>query len=297
MADQFGRKVIVELGDVKWTSTLEEPGLRVSFAIERDKSVIPNSAELSIWGLSKDTRGELEKAESTVCRITAGYSDEAGQIFHGYVNDVEVEHAPPEWVTRVSAGDAQDKYNNSKVNLSVAKGTSVYDVLKKLVGAVGVGTGNLPSLVFADLKLPSGETKLAQGMGFVGSAVFELQSFATSIGLDWSIQDGQFVAALNGEPYNEEGPLLTPETGLIGTVKIGKKGIISGVCLLHPKMLPGTAFRVESAKVTGDYIASWTRHVGDNYDEKSWITEWSALPLGSTSEALFPDKKEDEGIL
>ncbi len=294
MADQFGRVCIIQVGEFEFTSSLDAPGLRMAFTIERDKTAIPNSAEISIWNLSEGVRNNLESTEDLVCKVTAGYPDNEGLLFHGYAADVQSvrDDTSATWVLQIAAGDAEDKYGNSKVELNFAAGTPVHTVLKKLVAATGVGKGNVDKL--ASLALPDGATALEAPAAFYGSAMFELQTFCESLGLDWSIQDEQFLAAPNGEPYIGEGPLISPDSGLIGSPTVDKAGVVSGVALLNPKLTPGVGFRLESKKITGDHIVSASTHVGDTFDPKAWLVHWNALPVGVTSEGLLPPKKDEK---
>lgn len=291
MADrrQFGRTFVVELGDLKLELRPPAPALRVAFNIERDKSEIPNNIELALWNLSRATRARLEQEKELSCRVQAGYGDDPGQLFTGIVTKVESvwDRQTGDWVLRVSAGDGQDKYSTSEVSKAFAKGTPVHTVLKELIAATGLAPGNVSQL--KDVALASGATELEGPYVAHGSAVFELQVFADSLGLDWSFQDGQFVGAKKGQAYSGEGPLLKAETGLIDA-RLDEFGNVDGSALLLPDLIPGVAFRVEAEKATGDFVCVATTHSGDNYDESDWTVQFHGIPLGALSDGLLPPK-------
>lgn len=296
MADkeQFGRVFIIELGDLKIEMRPPLPALRVSFVVERDKSEIPNNVEIAIWGLAPETRAKLEQEKELSCRVSAGYGSDPTQIFTGVVTRIESTRDKSIGVTmlRVSAGDGQDKYAKSKVKKSFAKGTPVHTVLKELIAATGLAAGNVSQLT--DVAFASGAKELEGPYMAQGSAVFELQVFADSLGIDWSFQDGQFVGAAKGQPYNGEGPLLNASTGLI-EARLDEFGNIQGSALLLSDLLPGVGFRAEAERATGDFVCVATTHSGDNFDESNWTVEFHGIPLGALSDGLLPEPtKEDE---
>jgi hypothetical protein len=295
MADkrQFGRTFTVELGDIKLEMKPPKPTLRVAFSIERDSTEIPNNIELAIWNLSPETRAKLEQQKELTCRVSAGYGDEPAQLFVGIVSRAEStwDKLSGDWMLRVSAGDGQDKYQKSTVAKSWAKGTPVHTVLKDLVALTGLQPGNVSQL--KDVELASGATELECAYVAHGSAVFELQVFADSLGLDWSFQDGAFVGAKKGQPYSGEGPLLSAATGLIDA-KLDDRGNVEGTALLLPDLIPGTAFRVEAKRFSGDFVCVATNHTGDNFDESNWTVQFHGIPLGATSDGLLPEKTEED---
>lgn len=296
MADnkrQLGRVFLVELGDLKLEMKPPAPALRVAFSIERDKTEIPNNIELAIWNLSDDTRARLEQARELTCRVAAGYS-EPSQLFYGICTKVEstVDRRSGVKMLRVSAGDGQDKYTQSKVSRSFAKGTPLSTVLRELVAATGLAAGNVAALT--GVAFASGATRLEHAYVAHGSAMFELQVFADSLGIDWSFQDGQFVGARKGQPYGGQGPLLSAETGLI-EAKLDEHGNVEGTALLLPDLIPGVGFHCAAQRFSGDFVCVQTTHDGDNFDEGNWTVKFHGIPLGATSDGLFPaETKEDK---
>jgi hypothetical protein len=296
--EQFGRSLILEVGAKKITVESGSLALRVAFRVERDKSSVPNSCEIAVWNLSKDSREAFEKSEDQSCRLQAGYGPKVSQIFFGVTRKVETTRDGPDYITRFSAGDENDKIINALVNRTFAKGTQVYDVLAALVHAVGVGEGNLPLLkrfLTNPIVLGSGASKLDRAYTCIGGAAEELSRFCESCGLEWHVQDGKFTISRIGEASDPgQGPLISPSTGLIGEPKVaalakkqkGKSpkhprviaGQITATALLLPDVVPGMPFRVESVKATGDYVAVQTKHYGDTFS-KEWYVEIVGNPL------------------
>ena len=289
--EQFGRRATLELGDVRIEQTPFKRGLRFSFSIERDRTEMPNSAEVKIWGLSAETRQRLEAQSELTCRIAAGYGEAPGEIFFGVVQDAETLRDGVDHILRVQLDEeGGNEYLSKEVSLAFAAETSLHTVLVALIQATGMKLGNasqLKGLTFSS----SGANVLESGYVAHGSAVFELNLFCRSVGIDWSFQDGQFAGSRKGESYRADGPLFSPSSGLID-VRLDRRGNVEGKALLTPDLRPGVGFRVESDKVTGDFVASATIHEGDGYDEGRWHVVFHGIPLGANSDGLLPEKKK-----
>jgi hypothetical protein len=290
--EQFGRRATLELGDIKIEQTPFFRGMRFSFTVERDKTEMPNSAEVRIWGLSAETRQRLEAQLDLTCRITAGYGDAPGEIFFGVVQDAESIRDGADQILRVQLDEeGGNEYLSKEVAYAAPKGTSLKTVLTSLITATGMKQGNASKL--SPKFLASGSAALESGFVAHGSAVFELNLFCRSCGIDWSFQDGQFTGAILGEAYRQDGPLFSPTTGLV-EVRLDRRGNVEGKALLTPDLRPGVGLRVESDKVTGDFVCSATTHSGDNYDEGNWHVTFYGIPYGATSDGLLPEKKKDQ---
>jgi hypothetical protein len=309
---QFHRAFVAEFGDVKIEALQGEETLRVQFCIERDKLPWANNAELAVWNLNPTTRAKLTAAGPVVARISAGYDGEANQIFFGLLDIVEHIKEGPAWITRMSASDCGREIRESKISKSFAKGTLVRDVIKALLKELGLGEGNLSAFANdSDLLRP-----LPHGGALHGNVVEELTHFLRSAALEFSIQDGkvQFVKIGRGAP-NTSGPLLTPDTGLVGSARLVKerrsgperaelkkkkaaetgtvRAVLEGrgdpdvdsvtvceaTCLLNAAVVPGVPFRVQSETVNGGFVCAAMRHRGDSHDQE-WYTELRGTPLG-----------------
>lgn len=304
---QFFRSFVAEFGDVKIDGTNgEDNTLRVEFNVERTKLPWPNSAELIITNLSGETRDRLTAAGPAVARISAGYDLNPSIIFYGLLDIVDhtKDETSGDWYTRLSSSDCGEKIKQARVSASFVKGTTVGTVVKAILKALGLGEGNLK-----DFANDSDMLRTLPASGALhGNAVEELTYFLRSAGLEFSIQDSklQFVKIGRGVP-NTTGPLLTPDTGLVGSVKIalekatdltrrktkktteqaietifGEKvdmvKTIEGKCLLNARLVPGVPFRVESATVNGDFLCCACRHRGDSRGS-DWFTEFKGIPL------------------
>lgn len=290
--EQFGRRATLELGDLKIEQKPFTRGLRFSFSVSRDKTEIPNSAEVKIWGLTAESRQRLEAQLDLTCRIIAGYGEFPGEIFFGVVQHAESIREGTDYVLRVDLDEeGGNEYLSKEVAYAAAKDTQLSKILEDLIKATGMKQGNASQL--SPRFLSSGSDKVESSYVAHGSAVFELNLFCRACGIDWSFQDGQFTGAIRGQAYRKDGPLFRPDTGLID-VRLDRRGNVEGKALLTPDLRPGVGFRVESERVTGEFIASATTHEGDNYDEGRWHVVFHGIPFGATSDGLLPEKKKNE---
>lgn len=319
----------------------EERPLTISFNVQRDKTLTPNNASLLIYNLSDATRAELEEltggfgqgsqavkprklssrkrpakptkagvaappadADGVVVRIEAGYGEHIGQLFLGVLRKCSSWKQGAEWVTQLSGGDSERSLTTTKLSKSYVSGTPITSVVRDLVGALGVGRGGLDNTLSAleVTGLLTGGRTLQKALTLHGDAATELERLMRSCGFEWSIQDGHFYAGPAGTPtLPGQGPLLTPDTGLLDTPQIDKNGRVVGRSLLHPDLLPGRVFRVESSRVTGNFLCEKTAHRGTSTGA-DWEVQFIGRPpdpgskaallaraLGDTGFATSPD--------
>lgn len=256
------------------------------------------TAKLPRHKLSSTTPKKPRKAKAGVAaapadfpgvpvRIEVGYGDRLGQIFFGVLRKVSSWRQGTEWITQISGGDAEKSITTAKISQSFVAGTPVTSVVRALVATLGVGKGGLDNTLRAleVSGLLTGGRVLPKALTLHGDSATELECLMRSCGFEWSIQDGNFYAGPSGTPtLPGQGPLLTPDTGLIDTPQIDKNGKLVGRALLNPDLLPGRVFRVESTRVTGNFLCSKTQHKGTSTDTE-WYVEYVGTPPAPGSKA------------
>ena len=307
MSELFGRAYRISLGSVE-IDNLSGTGLRVQFEVRRDKRGLgaPNTATVSVYGLSEDTRqqlhdqaaGEWVSAAPTLaqklvsipqifapgikCRIEAGWGDTVDQIYSGVLREVWSEKQGPEWITTATAADGEKECKMAKISKTWAMGTPLSQVFLELVNALGIEVGNLltaPALM-GPLALPA----LPGAMTLKGYAAEEFDWLMKSCDLEWSIQDGALQVMQRGSAADfflpAMSPVLAPDSGLIGGVRVDTKEVATGKALLIGGLIPGRAFRIDSDGCTGNFRCLETKHVGDSHAPgESWIVEFAGDPL------------------
>ena len=253
---------------------LKIDGLRTTFRLVRDDKPEPNTAEIAIYNLSADSRAQLQ-GKGFRCVLQAGYGDQVEQIFSGEVRQFDHLRAGVDWVTKLELGDGERAWRHARVAESFNPGTSIADVLKKVVGAVASDPGNALQVA----QRIAGE--FSAGYVAHGRAAVELTQLLEPHGYTWSVQDGRMQILGPDEYTADVGPLVSPSTGLVGTPEIGapeKKGgrhTLKLKSLLLPGMRPGQRFELRSAAKTGTFKAKKVSHTGDTFSG-DWYTEIEA---------------------
>jgi hypothetical protein len=283
LAPLFKRSFRLAVDTLEFGSKNEVRPLTFSFNVERDNTRVPNNASVILTNLSADTRADLEERnktnQGTTVRIEAGYGTDLSTIFFGALRRVASWRQGPNWLTEISGGDGEKEIATARISRSFVKGTPVSTVLKEIVRALGVNAGNLATL--SATGFDAGGTTLRKALTVHGDAAGELECLCASMGLRWSIQDGTFYAARTGEAAVPGfGPVFSPETGLIETPQVDKDGRVSGTSLLSGDLIPGKVFRVESSRISGDFICERTVHYGES-NGGSWYVDWTGAPKGA----------------
>lgn len=239
-------------------------GYALSFDVTKTAKRSSNKATITVHNLSPDQIGQLEE-KGTVIQLIAGYPDNAALIFSGTVAKRGVQS---EWVggktrtTTIEAGDAELELAKTRANISLAGGATNHDALRKLLEAMGVGVGNL-----SDVPVRA----LLGGFYHGGWAREAITQLCTDVGVEWSLQNGEFQAlAPSAVRAGVEAVLLNEMTGLIGSPKREKTGVAAD-SLLQPKLAPGGLVRVESRDFSGDYKITEVQHSG-GFPTGSWMS-------------------------
>ena len=273
----FNRRAELTVGDAKIFGG-EFGQLRMAFQVSRDKSRDPNDATIQVWNLSPSRRAAFEGAERIACELKAGYEDESiHRIFSGVLLDATSEREGPDWVTTFSLGDdGPEKAVTQRIQRKFAAGTEVSTVLRELVRATGLKPGNLSAAV-KEARF-GGATTLTRPWTAGGAALGELHAFARSVGLQYTIQEGE-VRFLGFEPPNNgRGPIITGEN--VQPPSIDAEGNVKFVCRMLPDLVPGVPVRLDTQKVSGDFVALKTQHVGDTYGS-DWAVDVLCAPISA----------------
>ncbi len=290
MPFQRAYKLTIGTTEIDASTGVGLDSLRIAFRVERDATRVPNAIEVQVWNLARETRESLGKATNVPVQLEAGYVDDGmGVLFLGDLRTARSTRDGADIITKVAGGDGETAIRTASLKRTFPKGTPVGSVLTAMAKALGIKTGNVSQ--FATRSLLSGSAVLNRSLTVHGPVYDELERLCRSCGLAWSIQDSALELREEGAPVGtSRGPLLTPDSGLIGEVEVeteaqrgptdpGKKRgtIVSGVCLLRSDLVPGRSFAVSSTAFTGNLVCLATTHVGDSHAE-NWYVEFSGRP-------------------
>lgn len=279
----FNRKVKVTIATVVKSDdfasvkgeVVEITDLRVQFKITKTTDKHPNTAEVTITNLAKDTRSKLN-VKGTKFIIQAGYGDTLGQLFVGDARSIDHKREGADWNTIIKSGDGERAFRFARVSESFKGGTKAADIVKTITTKLGLGMGNLND------KLSGMDSQYVNGYAAHGTCSAELDKILRSLGYEWSIQDGapQFLKVNEGRTISI--PDITPETGLIGSPEMGtpeKKGkppLCKFKSLLNDKIKAGGVVRLKSERYDGKFRIKKLVHTGDTHGG-DWYTECEGI--------------------
>lgn len=293
--DEIDRVTVVE-GDTTYTSTTaiekKVSKLRVTFRCEYTLSKDPNTAEIVVYNLSEDSRGKFTKKFAAV-RLDAGYGPEdennkLGTLFTGDIQHATHERKGSDWVTTLHLGDGSRKQQFACGRLSYGNNTPHTTVIRALADHLSLNKGNLEAAI-ASTEFTSPAATFRRGYSMEGPYYKSLAELMASHGFGTSIQGGalKFVPRFKRRSfYDELGvPLLTPDTGLIGSpaigapdVRDGKPAKLKARCLLNTKIRCGSTVEIQSKYLSGVYVVERLVHTGDTQGAE-WYTDIEGVPL------------------
>lgn len=272
-------------------------GLRVAFHVKRRLAKEPDTAEVRVWNLSEEHRASLsDRAESggqaPAVLLNAGYRGSLGRLFLGDVVLVSHMRDGPDWLTKVDLADGVRDHRDVRVSLSVSPGATAAQVLRSMSGKMAASVSRAAARA-ASGDLQGARNEFVSGLALEGTASDVLDEIMRSMGVDWTIQDGEVVALNPGEPEVGEVTLLTRETGLLGTPELGtreegakgstpakrRRAVFwKASSLLNPRVQPGRAVEIRSEAVSGVFRVEATDHSGDTHGD-DWRTGIEAVPV------------------
>lgn len=267
--------------------TLLVRDLRIAFKVQKKGSADPNTATVSIYNLSAETRARLSKLDRAAMVLTAGYAGTEALIFAGDLrkpNGIQHTRAGADWVTKLECGDGERAYREARFTGSYAKGTKVVDVARDMAKSLGVGLGNLEDAL-AGGNFRQGLAEFPSGFSAHGNSATALTRLLRGLGLEASIQDGQLQVLREAETLKGYVPLLSNENStIIGSPEYNSAEKDKGPPTLkvrtpiQPVLKIGGRVRVESAQVSGFFKIKALAISGDTHGG-DWNMDLSLLAV------------------
>lgn len=278
MAELLNRQFDLSVGEVGIATSLPvesgfNPTLRIVFKITKSIQPEPNTADIEVWNLSKESRSLVDGAKLPV-RLLVGYGTELFFLFGGDVLHAASQKQGVDWVTKLHLQDGGKKYRGARINVSLAPGTALGDAMQIAASAIGVPTGNLATHL---TNIRGGLEKFSKGLVLSGKAEEQFDKLAQLGGYEWSIQDGQLQVLGPDELAPGQAVSLSANSGLVGTPEVGDKGLLKARALLQPGLTPGRLVVMESQSVQGPYRIQKVSYSGDSGGQ-DWYADIEATP-------------------
>lgn len=267
----FRRTWEVQVGTLLLAGDSVRKSLDLSFLVEKDTTRAPNSAQVRIFNLSSDHRRQIEETANLRLSISAGYEDGVARLFTGDVHvaesrrrrraakkkeGIQLAQEGVDVLTTIEAQDAGRAYSTALIQRSFGPWTSLVEVMRGCVQAMGIGEGNLSSTGVPNTLYPEGTV-------VSGRAWRELDRLVRSAGLTWSVQDGVLQLLRGGTPLRQTAIRLTPDTGLIGSPATNVDRTVTCTALLIAGLDPGRQVVLSSSMVSGSYRIKRVVYQGD----------------------------------
>jgi hypothetical protein len=221
---------------------LDLSGLRITFKVKKTDAETPNTAEMRVYNLSKETVQKFKK-EYTRIILQAGYESNYGVLFDGNIKQVKLgREGNTDNYIDIAAGDGDNAYNYATVNTTLASGAKQEDQVNaatKSMETQGAGKGSIDNL---------GDGKLPRGKVMYGMARDYIRQSAAASGTSWSIQDGKVTMIKTRGLLPGQAVLLNSKTGLVGVPEQTNDGI-EAKCLLNPLLKIGSAVKINERDI------------------------------------------------
>lgn len=188
----------------------------IEFNIDKNKESggedSSNSLKITIYNAADSTVGYLEEVsgKKPYISLKAGYEGNMKPIFKGNVERVEDNKEGTDRKTTIYCSDGGPAVKEALTFRSYPKGTAIDGIFEDLVQDLGLPVGSI-----ATIRSPVVTNK---PLYFSGSTARNLVRFTKKYGFQFSIQDMTANIVKELEPEYHLAAIVTPDTGLIGSV-------------------------------------------------------------------------------
>lgn len=223
--------------------SLDFSSLRVAFVVEQSNTQRPNTAEISVYNVKRETANRFIGKQFTQVALVAGYESNEGVIFKGNIKFARYgQENPTDKRLDIFCGDGDMAYNHAVVSRTLPSGHTFRDQLNAAfdpMKQMGIQLGYI---------CPLPATKMNGPRVLFGNSREILRRLAAATGTQWSIQNCELTLVEKNKPL-PNGPLtLNSETGLIGLPTQTPGGIVVR-SLLDPRMGPNKLIRLDNSSI------------------------------------------------
>lgn len=261
---QFGHTVIITAGNV----TIKNSELDCFFDIPFDDNTEANEAEIGVYNLSDSTIQHLKT--DTKITVQAGYGNDIGVIFSGYISERKTKWEDCDKVTTLKAIDCEKLSERDIDSITFAANTKASYILKSLCGKIG---------------LPIAEFKVARDHTYTdeetvsGGLMDNIERYAKICGVSAYIHKSKIYVRKLSDGDNTAF-VLNSDTGLISCEEFEEteknenyKDTIKGYklkMLLQHRLQTASIISLDSKNAKGQFRVRSGAH---RYDGTEFITE------------------------
>ncbi len=267
-------------GDVKAFESDGTPQtLRVVCNISKTIMGMPNPSTISIYNLSRGTRGSIQRSLTKIT-VEAGWRNtELVKIFQGSVVSVVNERNGADIISKISAIPGYGALTRATTSVTYAEGVPLLTAVKDMASNLEGVSVSAESLKAIDGAFDKG------GWSFAGAVKDGLT--ANEYGFSWTVDDGTFQAV--GDESNFDGiTVLNGQNGgliMVSPILQGPMQIRTGVkmkAIFTPGVKAGSTVRVQSSideDLNGDYRVHTVNYSLDTHTD-NWTMDIDSLRYG-----------------
>lgn len=282
MSEYYDRRFQLDLDEKVLIEETAGRQFRIVFNILHDFGAFVSYADISIYGISRDTEGKAFKRGQKV-DLKAGYADSLDYIFRGDVVNIFREKRGADRLVRLICMGGAVNRQESSISKTFGKNTALTDIIKALAEAM-----ELPLII----KNEDFEgVNYGRGYPMNGSPVDYLKKLAQAHSFNWVIENNRLIVVKSDSYRDGTIHQVSQFTGMVGAPEITEIG--ADVDLkLSPKIKIGGRFQITSEYKTfnfsdvyfkgiqesqglGIYSILKVEHSGDSYGD-----DWNSKITG-----------------
>jgi hypothetical protein len=190
-------------------------------------------------------------------------------IFSGQLRSAQTVQEAENQITEITSGDGDQAIGQSRLTVAFTQGSTATQNLNKILLALGVGQGNLPTAQTLVGANPAIAQMFSLGGVFKGSASDIMDDFCRSSGMEWSVQDGALQILPLGGALPGNAIFIDSSHGMEESPTVDTKGILAVTTRLIPGIKPGCLIVVSGKYQSGAYRVRSCNYVGSTR-EKEW---------------------------
>lgn len=272
--------------------------VRISFNIIKTSETPGNKATIQIYNIKDSTRSHLKQSEfltklvagteriilpKIIVILEVGYMGTGiERLFIGEVERHNIKKVGPNWITEIVLKSGKTEIEETVMDKTYrGKNLGLTDSgidIKKVVGDLKDKIKSGGRIAADKIKDRIKSKKLNNGLVVSGKAMDSLKNIFEKDDQDNrepSIQDDELIVPTPTGDDGEEVPLLSVESGLLGSPITKEKGI-EFKALINPWVRPGRSVYIKSRGIEGFYRVRTAKFKGDTHDN-DWLMTCEAV--------------------
>jgi len=267
--ESYGRLVSATITNLAIGKKIDIKNLRIAFNVTKTAKSSENTAKISIYNLSRDSRDLVQSRTAEGSPLTkvvlrAGFQTSGEKILFRGTGNVVSTHKPPEWITEITAEDSVKELKAVTFEKKYPAGTLVSDIVKELLKAAGLSvTVDVPLIA----TLPLART-------FTGDPIKNIQDLSSTYSFVFNMQDeGGVIAPKDRKPKREYIVLLSRSTGMVGRPRI-RGSLLVVQALIDPDLRPNNYVDLATLEpgLSGIYLIQTAKYQGDSWSGDFLVT-------------------------